>query len=107
MSWLFLFCSGIFEISGILIFKKLALAKGKRFFLWLLVLGINFAFSLGLLSLAMKEIDMSIAYAVWTGIGASGGVIMAKIFYKEQITLLKGICLTLIIGSMIGLKLLS
>lgn len=106
MSWLFLFVSGIFEISGILIFKKLAQSKGKQFVLWFLILGINFAFSLMLLSLAMREIDMSIAYAVWTGIGASGGVIMAGILYKESLSWQKILSLVMIIGSMVGLKLM-
>lgn len=107
MSWLFLIISGIFEMIGVLVFKQVAIAKGKKLFFWLLVLMGVFSFSLTFLSLAMRNIDMSIAYGVWTGIGASGGVVLASIVYKEKITLAKGICLLLIIGSMIGLKLIS
>lgn len=107
MNWIFLILSGIFEILGVLVFKQVAMAKGVKLLYWLFILACVFSFSLTCLSLAMREIDMSVAYGVWTGIGASGGVILASIIYKEKITLLKGICLALIIGSMVGLKLLS
>ncbi|WP_027327739.1 DMT family transporter [Helicobacter pametensis] len=107
MSWIYLITSGIFEIFGILIFKKVAHSQGKSLIKWLVILALNFCFSLGLLSLAMQTIDMSIAYAVWTGIGASGGVIAARIFYQELLSIQKTLCLIVIIASMVGLKLVS
>lgn len=107
MSWVFLIFAGCLEVFGILTMKKVASKKGKSFLLWLCVLLLGFACSLSLLSLAMREIDISVVYAVWTGIGAVGGVVMARIVYQEKITLLKGVCLFVIIASVVGLKLLG
>ncbi len=60
--------------------------------------------SFSLLSLAMQEITMATAYAIWTGIGAGGGVLIGILFFKESKNLKKLLFITLIIASVIGLK---
>lgn len=107
MNWMYLFIAGIFEIFSILIMKKASGKKGGVFFLWFLFMMGIFGISLWFLSLAMQKIDMSVAYAVWTGIGTVGGVIMARVVYFEKISLLKWFCLFVIVASVIGLKLLQ
>ena len=66
-----------------------------------------FAISFLTLSIAMKQLPMSTAYAVWTGIGAVGGAVLGMLFYKESTDIKRIICILVILGSTIGLKLLS
>lgn len=58
--------------------KKFSDTNNKLF---LLVIAVLFIISFGLLSVAMREITMSSAYAIWTGIGACGGVLVGIIFF--------------------------
>jgi quaternary ammonium compound-resistance protein SugE len=53
---------------------------------------------------AAKHIPMGTCYAIWTGIGAVGTVIMGIIFYQESIGLLRMIFIFTLIASIIGLK---
>lgn len=104
MSWVFLFIAGFFEIVGVAIMKQFALT-GKKLFI--LILFFPFALSFACLSLAMQDISMSVAYAIWTGIGATGGVLVGILFYKESKNFAKIFFLVLIIASSVGLKFLA
>ena len=70
-----------------------------------IVFVIGTAMSVWLLSVAMKSIPMGTAYAVWTGIGAVGGVIVGIIMFGEAATLLRLASVVLIIIGIAGLKL--
>jgi quaternary ammonium compound-resistance protein SugE len=61
--------------------------------------------SMALLALAVKQLPVGTAYAVWVGIGAAGAAIAAVFLYQEPITFARGVFLVLLIGSIIGLKL--
>ena len=104
MSWIFLILAGCVEILGIIAMKQLILT-GKKIFI--LALALIFMASFGLLSQAMQEISMATAYAIWTGIGAGGCVIVGILFFKEGKSFLKLLFLSFIIVSSIGLKILS
>ena len=60
-----------------------------------------------LLSLAMKEIPLSTSYPVWVGIGAVGAVIAGVVLFGETLTLIKIVCLIMIVGGILGLKMLA
>ena len=96
--------AGLAEIAGVFSMKKFSDTNNKLF---LLVIAVLFIISFGLLSVAMREITMSSAYAIWTGIGACGGVRVGIIFFKESKTPSKLLFLALIVGSSVGLKLVS
>ena len=66
---------------------------------------VGMALSVWLLSVAMKSIPMGTAYAVWTGIGAVGGVIAGIIMFGEATTLLRLASAALIVIGIAGLKL--
>lgn len=104
MSWIYLLIAGFIEVLGVIVMKQLVLS-GRKIFIFILVL--LFMLSFGFLSLAMRELSMGTAYAVWTGIGAAGGVICGILFFKESKSVLKLVFLTLIIICSIGLKLIS
>ena len=71
-----------------------------------LILVANFALSLWLLSYAMQAMAMSVAYAIWTGIGAVGAVGVGVIFNGEKMSVQKAFYLSLITLSAIMLKII-
>ena len=71
-----------------------------------LILVANFALSLWLLSYAMQAMAMSVAYAIWTGIGAVGAVGIGVIFNGEKMSAQKAFYLSLITLSAIMLKII-
>jgi quaternary ammonium compound-resistance protein SugE len=56
---------------------------------------------------ALRVLDIGLAYAVWTGIGAIGTVTFGALIFGESLTLLKALCFLLIVGGVIGLKFTS
>lgn len=65
------------------------------------------ALSIYLLSLAVRELPLGLAYAVWVGIGVIGTVIYATLVLGEPLNVLRGVCLLMIVGGIVGLKLFS
>ncbi|MEZ5525365.1 MAG: quaternary ammonium compound efflux SMR transporter SugE [Pseudomonadales bacterium] len=63
--------------------------------------------SIWLLSLSMKTIPVGTAYAVWTGIGATGVAVLGILFLGESKEIIRLICLTLIVVGIVGLKLVA
>ncbi|MBQ7692974.1 MAG: multidrug efflux SMR transporter [Oscillospiraceae bacterium] len=59
------------------------------------------------LSLALKELPLGTAYAMWTGFGIVGTSLLGIVLFHERLTLPQGICVLLIVGGIAGLKLLS
>src|SRR6187431_1163786 len=61
--------------------------------------------SLALLGLALRNLPVGTAYAVWTGIGAAGTAILGMVFLGESRDVMRLLCVGLIIAGVIGLKL--
>lgn len=104
MNWFFLILAGLFEMFGVLMINKFN--KDRNIYSVLLLIG-GFGFSFLFLSLAMSTLPMGTAYAVWTGIGASGGAILGMIFYGEPRSILRILFIAMVLGSAVGLKLVS
>lgn len=104
MEWVYLILAGIFEMSGVVMINKLNKNRNVTSFLLLLA---GFGLSFICLSLAMKTIPMGTAYAIWTGIGASGGAILGMILYGEPRNILRILFIVIVLGSAVGLKLVS
>ncbi|WP_114571437.1 DMT family transporter [Exiguobacterium flavidum] len=104
MEWIYLVLAGIGEMLGVLAINRL---NQKRGVLSLVYLIASFGMSFLLLTLAMKELPMGVAYAVWTGLGASGGAILSMIVYKEPRDAKRLFFIGLIIASAVGLKILT
>ena len=62
---------------------------------------------MALLGLAVKSLPLGTAYAVWTGIGAVGTVILGIVLFKEPATVARLVCVGLIVSGILGLKFLS
>lgn len=104
MAWLFLVIAGLFEMFGVITINIL---NRDRNWQALVLLLLGFGGSFLFLSLAMKSLPMGTAYAIWTGIGASGGAILGMVLYGEPKDWKRIVFITMVIGSALGLKLIS
>ncbi|HRN28851.1 MAG TPA: multidrug efflux SMR transporter [Terrimesophilobacter sp.] len=104
MSWLILIVSGVFEAVW-----ATALGKSEGFTkLWpSVVFLVALVLSMGGLAWALREIPTGTGYAVWVGVGASLTVIYAMIFGGEPASIIKIILILVLIGCIIGLKLVD
>lgn len=104
MDWLFLIIAGFFEMMGVAMITKLHKDRNWKTFTFMFT---SFGLSFFFLSLAMKTLPMGTAYAVWTGIGASGAALFGMLVYDEPRNLPRIIAITMVLGSAIGLKLIG
>lgn len=101
-----LLISGILEIFGIFLNSRFAKLYGFKKLMGFIFIMTNFGVSLLFLRYAMKAMPMSVAYAIWTGIGAVGAVFIGVVFDNEKFTLQKSVYLCLIVVSVIILKII-
>jgi len=101
MSWIILFFAGLFEVGWTVGLKY---TDGFSRPLPTALTIIAMAISLGLLGLAMKELPLGTAYAIWTGVGAVGTVIAGIILFGESMALVRLVSVALIIAGLVGLK---
>lgn len=100
-AWFILFIAGLFE-TGWAIGLKYTNGFTR---LWPSVATIiMIALSMGLLGIAAKQLPIGTAYAVWTGIGAVGTVILGIILFGESAAAGRILCMALIVAGIIGLK---
>jgi quaternary ammonium compound-resistance protein SugE len=106
MSWFFLILAGVFEIGFT---TSLKMSGGFSFHKpgYIVIFTLFALASFGLLNLALKGISLGTAYAVWTGMGAFGTAIIGYVWFGDPMSMLKAFFLTLLIGSIIGLKAVS
>jgi quaternary ammonium compound-resistance protein SugE len=104
VAWVVLFIAGICEIGW---------AVGLKYTdgftrLWPTVFtGVSLVVSMALLGIAVKTLPLGTAYAVWTGIGAVGTVILGIVLFKEPATVVRLVCVGLIVAGILGLKFFS
>ena len=104
MAWVYLIIGGIFEVVWAI---SLKFAEGFSKILPSAITIIGMVLSIKFLSMALKMLPLGTAYAVWTGIGAVGTVIMGIILFKEPQNFSRLFFITMIIASIAGLKLTS
>jgi paired small multidrug resistance pump len=104
MAWVFLVLASLGEILGVM---SLNLYVGKKTLPRLALVGITFGLGFLFLSLAMREIPMSTAYAIWTGLGAAGAVLTGILFFREPADWRRLLFLGCIIVGAAGLKWMS
>lgn len=104
MAWVSLVLAGIFEMFGVNAINTYLKNKTRTNIIKLIAF---FIASFLLLSYAMENLPMSTAYAIWTGIGASGGAVLGIILYGEPKNAKRIIFISLILLSAVGLKIIS
>lgn len=104
MNWLFLFLA---IISEILATTCLKMTNGSFKSVYLIGVTVGYSLAFGFLSIAIKTIEISTAYAVWSGFGIIGITIIGIFLFKESISLPKIIFIGTILVGVIGLNLLE
>jgi quaternary ammonium compound-resistance protein SugE len=104
MPWIYLLTAAVFEVVWAIGLKY---TEGfKRLVPSVITLAAMYA-SFYFLSLSVKTLPIGTAYAVWTGIGATGTAILGMVFFNESRELLRLASIALIILGVVGLKLSS
>lgn len=107
MNWIILIIAGIFEVGFATCIGKLKESSGHTYTMWFIGFLVCLFISMYLLYKAAQTLPVGTAYAVWTGIGAVGIVIIGIFIFKEPATFWRIFFLTTLIASIVGLKLVS
>ncbi|RYY34600.1 MAG: multidrug efflux SMR transporter [Sphingobacteriaceae bacterium] len=107
MNWFILVIAGMCEVGFTTCLGKAKDAIGQAYWLWMGGFMVFLVLSMLLLYKATQTLPLGTAYAVWTGIGAVGTVIMGIIFFKEPATFWRMFFIATLISSIIGLKFVS
>jgi quaternary ammonium compound-resistance protein SugE len=104
MAWVVLFVAGLFEIGW-----AVGLKYTEGFTrLWPTVgAGVSMVVSLGLLGVALRTLPLGTAYAIWTGVGTIGTVLLGIALFGESASALRLACVGLILAGIVGLKLVT
>lgn len=104
MAWLVLVVSGVLEAVWA---TALGMSEGFTKLVPSVVFGGTLILSMGGLAYAMRDLPVGTSYAVWVGIGAVLTVVYAMITGQESVSLIKSALIVVLIGSIVGLKLVS
>lgn len=104
MAWLTLILAGLFETFAVAMINQLSVKRNWQTVV-LIIFGLGSA--LGLLSYSLQTIPMGTGYAIWTGISVVGSALIGMIYFGESKDWKRMLFITLILGSAIGLKLIS
>ena len=102
IAWILIVIAGLLEPCWIYTMER---SDGFRDVRWTVLTVIVVIVDLYLLSVAMQTIGTGMSYAIWTGIGAIGAVVIGIFVYKERATYLRMFLIMLIIAGIIGLNL--
>ena len=107
MNWIVLAVAGLFEVAFASCLAKAKESTGNEMYWWYGGFLITLTVSMVLLVKATQTLPIGTAYAVWTGIGAVGTVLMGIFVFKDPMTFWRLFFLTTLIGSIVGLKAVS
>lgn|SRR5574343_265350 len=107
MNWIILIIAGLFEVTFAFCLGKAKATSGITMYGWYAGFLIALIMSMLLLIKATQTLPIGTAYAVWTGIGAVGTVIVGILFFKEPLSFWRLFFIVTLIGSIVGLKYLS
>ena len=102
MAWVILLVAGLFEVGWAIGLKYTEGFSRLWPTVWTLA---AMAVSVWLLGLAVRTLPVGTAYAVWTGVGAVGTVLLGIALFNEPVTPGRLVCVSLIIAGIVGLKL--
>lgn len=107
MNWVILIIAGFFEVGFASCLAKAKETNGSTSTLWMVGFFISLTISMLLLYKATQTLPIGTAYAVWTGVGAVGTVIVGICFFNEPAEFWRLFFLTTLIASIVGLKFVS
>lgn len=107
MNWIILIVAGLFEVGFTFCLGKAKESTGSEMYAWYAGFLISLTLSMSLLMKATQTLPLGTAYAVWTGIGAVGTVLVGIFIFKEPISFWRIFFIFTLISSIVGLKFVS
>ena len=107
MNWVILIIAGLFEVGFAACLGKAKETNGTPATYWMIGFFIFLTISMTLLIKATETLPIGTAYAVWTGVGAAGTVLVGIFIFKEPADFWRLFFLSILISSIIGLKAVS
>lgn len=107
MNWIILIIAGLFEVGFASCLGKVKETSGNEMYWWFGGFLACLTISMLLLIKATETLPIGTAYAVWTGIGAVGTVLMGILVFKDPLSFWRMFFICTLIGSVIGLKAVS
>lgn len=107
MNWIIIIIAGLFEVAFAACLGKAKETSGNLALYWYGGFFICLTISMVLLVKATQTLPIGTSYAVWTGIGAVGTVLVGIIFFKEPADFWRLFFIATLIASIIGLKIAS
>ena len=104
LAWMLLAVAGLLEIVWSISMKA---SNGFTKHSFTAITLVAAALSFWLLGLALRQLPVGTAYAVWTGIGAVGAAVLGIVFFGESVSAARIGCIALIVSGILGLKLLG
>lgn len=104
MKWILLIVAGLLEVTWAVAMK---LSNGFTVLIPSAVIVVGYILSAVFLALALKQLPLGTAYAMWTGFGIVGTSVLGIFLFNEKLSLPQVICVSLIVIGIVGLKLLS
>lgn len=107
MNWIILIIAGLFEVGFTSCLGKIRESTGNSVYWWSIGFLVSLSISMALLVKATQTLPIGTAYAVWTGIGAVGTVLIGIFFFNEPANFWRLLFISTLIISLVGLKLVS
>jgi small multidrug resistance pump len=104
LSWLYLFAAILFEVAGTMSMK---LSEGFTKLLPSIMIFVFYAIAFTFVTLAIRKIEISVAYTVWSGVGVTLIALIGIFYFGEQANAMKLASIGLVIAGVIGLRLSS
>jgi small multidrug resistance pump len=100
-AWLLLTAAILLEVAGT---TSMKVSRGFTRVTPSVLIFVFYVLSFCALTLALKRLELSIAYAIWAGIGTVLITLIGFMYFNEQTTLLKVVCICLIVVGVVGLN---
>lgn len=104
MKWFYLLLAGALEITWAVAMKK---SNGFTVLIPSIITGVGYIASAVFLAIALKQLPLGTAYAMWTGMGKVGTTLLGIILFNEKLSVPQVVCVILIVIGIAGLKILG
>jgi len=103
-SFLWIAAGGLFEPLWVVCLERSSRAAGRMHYLYLALFAVFSVCSIYLLGRGMKDMNIGVAYALWTAVGAAGTLVLSGLLLKEPVNYLKVLAVVLILAGIAGLE---
>ena len=104
MRWIYLLIAGALEITWAVAMK---MSNGFSVLMPSIIAGVGYIASAVFLAIALKQLPLGTAYAMWTGMGIVGTTLLGVFLFHEKLSVPQVICVILIVVGIAGLKILA